>query len=908
MALEAIFAMKMKFPSIAISLIKAEPKILLERDHLGQSIFPLAVESGFHIIVEAIMKNITKEVFFESLRLFPLKSPLLHCLSKNASLDFNLFQKIIPDYLSPNHLDPNGNSVLHWLLTNFEKETKLRTQLIHFCISNGANPNLTNKKGRTPIYSAVKRNVKLGISFAISWNKHYGEKKNLPRFNVNKINIHEGSQTPVHLAASYPSLTILSELISDTYFNPLIFDSALRLPSQLIPGNYLTSTKLLSKLEKKRYIYQIGLSNDLLSENCYDIGREDTMEDFVSQKYGPQNLPRDSVSPTKDSFIATPYASCSKRKFISDIMNHNKNFKEKMSKGSALFGKKRSSKKIEFVGGDKNLKTINLPLKSPEKAPNRSPGNSASLKSRVFRDKILPIHPRKMPMSVLDRSSKILASQNFTSSFIRDTSEHFQICGSVGNFSNTNKKPLANLILTNQTKNADIKSRSMITNSFDSERPDSVLSGRNISLAEILSNNLLKLDKCLKKYNSLISLNLDKSSFKESLLKQIYISIDKVTFLASSLEEPELAEDLEKLKHPLASCLNQLRTGVLATIKCNHFVITIRRVMFLFIRPFISLKVFSFFIMVHLNEIESRLKKIIQPKKISFVCSKEENLSVKRNLFEIVLECRDIRAQVNSKSIQTALMDTFTKEGSTTKFTYSIQKSSSIRAKNRPSWNQVSSFLNGSRPYSVEKQLKNTRSFDPKGSLGKLQAGSNLMNFGLLEDSRKSEAHQLPANNLLESSLSPSTLAARANLFQPSLLSSFSQSQAPFRASQNEECLKNSADLSLEEDKLLFKKHLSGKTSFRNYEDNNCNDSQVSRSSRNSQESRVSKSPRRSIDSQTEEGKHEKPKNSLEKNRLFGDKECPKIKKISLLMNTDRKKPALQSKRKLYYTSNIVIK
>lgn len=61
----------------------------------------------------------------------------------------------------------------------------------------------------------------------------------------------------LHKAASYPSLALICEILSDRYVNPLVFDSRLHTPSQVVPHNYLSSHKITFKSERQRFLMKV---------------------------------------------------------------------------------------------------------------------------------------------------------------------------------------------------------------------------------------------------------------------------------------------------------------------------------------------------------------------------------------------------------------------------------------------------------------------------------------------------------------------------------------------------------------------------------------------------------------------------------------------------------------------------
>jgi len=88
----------------------------------------------------------------------------------------------------------------------------------------------------------------------MDWNLKHLNSPLVSAFNTNSSNPKDGGLTCLHKACSYPSLVLISELLSDPNTNPLVLDDRLKLPSQHLPDNYLSSSKIIKQFERSKYL------------------------------------------------------------------------------------------------------------------------------------------------------------------------------------------------------------------------------------------------------------------------------------------------------------------------------------------------------------------------------------------------------------------------------------------------------------------------------------------------------------------------------------------------------------------------------------------------------------------------------------------------------------------------------
>ena len=173
------------------------------------------------------------------------------------------------------------------------------------------------------LYDCVKHIEKNSVMTALQWNKDHQDDTENHKFNVNVPNNRENDWTPLHMACSFPSLSLIMDIIADKHLNPIVFEFCLKLPSQLVPLNYLSSKKVVIKREFDRFllILNIPLNKDIQSDeieadehykplNGIGFNKSEGASSIASdidcaQSYGPASC--------------SNYASDKKKKFIMDL-------------------------------------------------------------------------------------------------------------------------------------------------------------------------------------------------------------------------------------------------------------------------------------------------------------------------------------------------------------------------------------------------------------------------------------------------------------------------------------------------------------------------------------------------------------------------------------------------------------
>lgn len=189
------------------------------------------------------------------------------------STDGNLLSPSFPDIEilkdlirgNPNCTDKEGNTVLHWLFKRFGSEfLKPASNLTEFILEDDGDPNLTNMDGYRPLHLACLSQQKQAIKFAVQWNNKIEDMRKkvelsngarmslrIPKeFNFNLETEKRGSETPLHMACSIPSLAMILDITSNRDSNPLVVDDYLKAPARCVPNTHLTSKKLIRGFER----------------------------------------------------------------------------------------------------------------------------------------------------------------------------------------------------------------------------------------------------------------------------------------------------------------------------------------------------------------------------------------------------------------------------------------------------------------------------------------------------------------------------------------------------------------------------------------------------------------------------------------------------------------------------------
>ncbi|EAR89626.2 ankyrin repeat protein (macronuclear) [Tetrahymena thermophila SB210] len=89
-----------------------------------------------------------------------------------------LIQDITSKKANLNLQDVDGNTSLHYIMTIFSRDISNSAKIAEILLEHGADPNIKNKDGWTPLHLAVRRSQYSAVNFAIDYNKLVQMKKN----------------------------------------------------------------------------------------------------------------------------------------------------------------------------------------------------------------------------------------------------------------------------------------------------------------------------------------------------------------------------------------------------------------------------------------------------------------------------------------------------------------------------------------------------------------------------------------------------------------------------------------------------------------------------------------------------------------------------------------------------------
>ncbi|KAL4502319.1 hypothetical protein ABPG72_011906 [Tetrahymena utriculariae] len=89
-----------------------------------------------------------------------------------------LIQDITQKKANLNLQDVDGNTSLHYIMTIFSRDISNSAKIAEILLEHGADPNIKNKDGWTPLHLAVRRSQYSAVNFAIEYNKSVYLKKN----------------------------------------------------------------------------------------------------------------------------------------------------------------------------------------------------------------------------------------------------------------------------------------------------------------------------------------------------------------------------------------------------------------------------------------------------------------------------------------------------------------------------------------------------------------------------------------------------------------------------------------------------------------------------------------------------------------------------------------------------------
>ena len=160
-------------------------------------------------------------------------------------MQYYLIKDLLKYGADPNQLNDEGKNALHFFMDVYHPEYTNSIKIIELLMENGANPNIINKSGWSPVHEAAKE----GFNELIAWMNEYN-KKNFSGYKNKKFSFNfnlQGSYgfTPLHLSCEKNDEDTVISLI-EAGANPLIEDFNGRKPS-----SYCRKNTFLVKYFKK---------------------------------------------------------------------------------------------------------------------------------------------------------------------------------------------------------------------------------------------------------------------------------------------------------------------------------------------------------------------------------------------------------------------------------------------------------------------------------------------------------------------------------------------------------------------------------------------------------------------------------------------------------------------------------
>jgi hypothetical protein len=520
----------------------------------------------------------------------------------------------------------------------------------------------------------------------MKWNREMA-KTCSSLFETNKPNLLDGQRAPLHLACSFPSLSLITDLISDNTTNALVLDSRLKLPSELVPENYLSSWKIMYKFEISKFVS--FLQTPLFVNGVDDLQSIDEHVSFTKVENRSQLSCNDfDDAGSSGPSSCTKYASTKKRKFMLDLLafksiGHQKNLMMQQPTQAP-----HNSPKIEF----KNLGNPKLNLVKVAGIHNGSYPQPFSLK----KISVSPQPPR-MPSTELsleevmnkigesnqEKSSKIKAikfsikaPKGFKTnldisgrksadppSIFSDFSEN-ALDQSTANKSSI-QKTLTNLISTSRINGSGMKkiqanNQTNASAHFIKPTPStSRIVAAQVpfkSGSNLIERALLQISILTKKLISTAKLGLLKTTFNEAYIEEIgkHMKIIELWFLFSGCE---IGSMLAIEKDPPFSNALQNSLSLLKELIANFAsergaeILIFKHTFLQLIREFSIMQPLNSMLSLELSELFVGLKRKVN--KLQDPVSKS-NLSLAELLLETALEVITVQAKLNMSSSQSS--------------------------------------------------------------------------------------------------------------------------------------------------------------------------------------------------------------------------------------------------------------
>ena len=180
-------------------------------------------------------------------------------LPSASNADRRLTRELIDAGVDVNSLDVEGNTLLHLIYGNHSYYQFTFNKTADMLIEKGADVNLMNKRGFTPLMAALDAGEIRPLSDAIITNLVYSGRPGIVAFRVDLENKITGD-TLLHYSARIPSIDLVMQLLETGQLSPLVLNRDLMLASEYMPASHRTSKKVLYLNE--RHAFEVMLKSD----------------------------------------------------------------------------------------------------------------------------------------------------------------------------------------------------------------------------------------------------------------------------------------------------------------------------------------------------------------------------------------------------------------------------------------------------------------------------------------------------------------------------------------------------------------------------------------------------------------------------------------------------------------------
>lgn len=174
-------------------------------------------------------------------------SPLHYCV-KNFVLDSEIISILIQNSIDPNGLDSLNRTPLHYIFKYYKRDPCRFKEFSLALLEVGANPNIRDNAGMSPLLYAAKQGNKEAVYLATRWNESLRKSPidGLLAFDFD-IRSKVSGMSLLHYVCRIPSLILIAETTYEPSCKALRLNRQMKIAEDLVPGFYLSSTKIARK-------------------------------------------------------------------------------------------------------------------------------------------------------------------------------------------------------------------------------------------------------------------------------------------------------------------------------------------------------------------------------------------------------------------------------------------------------------------------------------------------------------------------------------------------------------------------------------------------------------------------------------------------------------------------------------